>query len=123
MVRSPRADRLRSLPAVESLLHHPAIEELSTRFPHSVLVEAIRAEIADARSGIQRNSHPAPDTDTLARRAAARATEFLLPSLRRVLNATGVVLHTNLGRAPLPTVAREAIAEVAAGYSSLEYDL
>ena len=123
MVRSPRADRLRSLPAVESLLHHPELEALASRFPRSILVEAVRAELAGVRAAVQANSEPAPDADRLAQRAVARAHQLLRPSLRRVLNATGVVLHTNLGRAPLPVVAREAIAEVAAGYSSLEYDL
>lgn len=59
----------------------------------------------------------------LAARAAARASADARPSLRRVFNATGIVLHTNLGRAPLADAAREAVASVSAGYSSLEFDL
>jgi L-seryl-tRNA(Ser) seleniumtransferase len=82
-----------------------------------VVVAAARDAVADARSG----RGPAPDNwaDEIADRVARRLT----PSLQPVLNATGVVLHTNLGRAPLAKRAIEAVARVAAGYSTLEFDL
>ncbi|MEA2376137.1 MAG: L-seryl-tRNA(Ser) seleniumtransferase [Thermoleophilaceae bacterium] len=92
-------ERLRSLPSVERLATAVA-----------------RAELADRRAAVQAGDTSAPD---LVEGARAR----LRPSLRRVLNATGVVVHTNLGRAPLAVEARRAVAAVAAGYSNLEYDL
>lgn len=116
--RDPR----RALPAVETLLHHPALEDAMQLVPRRVVTDAIREVLAAARDGA-RNRQPPPDADALAVRAAARAHALVAPSVRRVLNATGVVLHTNLGRAPLPVVAREAVAEAAAGYATLEFDL
>jgi L-seryl-tRNA(Ser) seleniumtransferase len=94
-------DRLRALPSVDRLATAVARAELAARR------EAIRA------------GGPAPDEDELV----AGARQRLRPSLRRVLNATGVVVHTNLGRAPLAEAARAAVARVAAGYSNLELDL
>jgi L-seryl-tRNA(Ser) seleniumtransferase len=94
-------DRLRALPSVDRLATAVARAELAARR------EAIRA------------GGPAPGEDELV----AGAQERLRPSLRRVLNATGVVVHTNLGRAPLSQSARAAVARVAAGYSNLELDL
>ena len=120
MARSPSS--LRSLPAVETLLAHPALAEAVARLPRLVVLAAVRAELAEAR-GRARSGNGVPAADALAAAAAARAVAEGRPQLRRVLNATGVVLHTNLGRAPLAEPARRAVAEVAAGYSSLEYDL
>jgi L-seryl-tRNA(Ser) seleniumtransferase len=90
--------------------------------PHHLAVVAAREELAQAREGV-RAGRPAPDPDTLVDAVAARAARLAAPSLRPVVNATGVVLHTNLGRAPLPAAAVERVAAVAAGYSNLEYDL
>ena len=118
-----RTPSLRSLPAVETVLRHPALEAALRDVPRALVVEAVRAELADARARLKSNHAEAPDAESIARRAAARATRERRPALRRVLNATGVVLHTNLGRAPLPDAARRALEEVARGYSSLEYDL
>jgi L-seryl-tRNA(Ser) seleniumtransferase len=117
----PRID-LRSLPSVDRLLQHPALAALAPTTPRPLLLEAVRAEIAAARAARKRGAAP-EDAEALAARAAARAKESARPQLRRVLNGTGVVLHTNLGRAPLAERARRAVAEAAAGYSSLEYDL
>ncbi len=117
----PRPD-LRSLPAVERLLQHPTLLEAAGTLGRSLLVDAVRAVLADTRTA--RRQGAAPETaETLVTRALERARAAARPQLRRVLNATGVVLHTNLGRSPLAERARRAIAEVAAGYASLEYDL
>jgi L-seryl-tRNA(Ser) seleniumtransferase len=105
----PRAPRLRELPSVEALAS--SLEGV----PHAVAVSAARQAIAAARERVVAGG----EIGDLGADAAARA----LPSLRRVLNATGVIVHTNLGRAPLPEVALEAIADAAAGYSTLEYDV
>ncbi|MGH2714930.1 MAG: L-seryl-tRNA(Sec) selenium transferase, partial [Thermoleophilaceae bacterium] len=86
--------------------------------PYRVAVTAAREAIGEARSAIL-----AGDETQVTARAGELADRMLRPSLRRVLNATGVIVHTNLGRAPLPEqVARDAL-EAATGYSNLEYDL
>jgi L-seryl-tRNA(Ser) seleniumtransferase len=113
---------MKSLPAVETLLRHPALAVVLGRLPRPLVVEAVRAELAEHRSRLARGGAPAP-IETLAAGAASRATLDERPALRRVLNATGVVLHTNLGRAPLGEAARHAVNEVARGYCSVEFDL
>jgi L-seryl-tRNA(Ser) seleniumtransferase len=107
------ADRLRSLPSVETLAS--ALADA----PHRVAVRAARTAIDEAREAI-RAGRPAPDPAVRARELVRQARR---PSLRSVLNATGVIVHTNLGRAPLPAEAVEAAVAVAGGYSNLEYDL
>jgi L-seryl-tRNA(Ser) seleniumtransferase len=114
--RAPGPDtreRLRSLPSVEELA--AALDEV----PHAVAVRAAREAIAARREALVDGAEGLTDlrADALRR---ARAAER--PSLRRVLNATGVIVHTNLGRAPLPEAALDAVREAAAGYSTLEYD-
>ncbi|HET8952207.1 MAG TPA: hypothetical protein VFN44_16925, partial [Solirubrobacteraceae bacterium] len=105
---------LRSLPPVDALAAEvDAPRAIALAAARSVLAER-RAELLSGRGG--------GDADLAARaRAAAAASER--PSLRRVLNATGVIVHTNLGRAPLAGAAREAVARAAEGYSNLEWDL
>jgi len=118
------ASTLRALPSVEKLLGHDALVEVARELPRTVLVAAVRDTLADVRSSLRKQRNGSvPDAAELARAAAARARAAHAPMLRRVLNATGIVLHTNLGRAPLSEAARKAVAEIAAGYSSLEYDL
>lgn len=119
---STRASRLRTLPAVETLLRHPALAGALTRLPRPLVLEAVRSELAEQRLRLRRGAQPVA-SEALASAAAGRAAAAHRPVLRRVLNATGVILHTNLGRAPLSARAREAIAEVARGYCSVEYDL
>jgi L-seryl-tRNA(Ser) seleniumtransferase len=116
---------LRTLPSVEKLLGHEALAGALGALPRAVVVDAVRATLAEARAALRtaRSGGSAPDPGALAERAAARARIAGTPALRRVLNGTGIVLHTNLGRAPLAPAARAAVAAVAAGYSSLEYDL
>ena len=115
---------LRALPSVEKLLGHDALAGVSRELPRAIVVAAVRETLAEARAALKRSKNGgAPDGESLARAAAARARAAHAPALRRVLNATGIVLHTNLGRAPLAEAARKAVAEIAAGYSSLEYDL
>jgi L-seryl-tRNA(Ser) seleniumtransferase len=112
-------DARRHLPSVSALLERDAIRALLKQAPRSVVVDAVRAAIDDARSGTLR---PTSDADWV--HAVTVAVERnQRPSLRRVINATGVVLHTNLGRAPLPAAALRAVQDAAAGYSNLEYDI
>jgi len=114
---------LRSLPAVQAVLQHPHLEPALRMLPRPLVVEAVRAEIAQERARLRAGIRPPADAGELAARASARATRERKPQLVRVLNATGVVLHTNLGRAPLSETARRAVDDVARGYSSLEFDL
>ena len=107
--------RLRDLPSVDELLR----DERLAGEPHDLAVAAVRAVLARAREEIAAGTDPEPLMDTvLDELGRARS-----PSLRRVLNATGVLVHTNLGRAPLGEAALARVAEVGRGYSNLEYDL
>ncbi len=110
--------RLAKLPAVHALADEA--EALGT-VPRWAVVEAARRAIADRRAAILAGK--AESSAIAALEVAALAATLARPPLRRVINATGVVLHTNLGRAPLAASARAAIDEVARGYSNLEYDL
>jgi len=109
----------RALPSVGSVLDRPAVRALIDRSPRSLVSDAVRAIVADGRAGMKL---PATDAEWVAE-IEQRIAHRIAPSLRATLNATGVVLHTNLGRAPLAASAIDAIAEVAAGGSTLEYDL
>ena len=110
-------DRRRDLPSVDRLLHDPGVEALLRTAPRAAVVAAIREAIASART---RRAGPPEDWAVEIRE---RLSERRRPGLRPVLNATGVVLHTNLGRAPLPDAAIRAVTAIAGEYSNLELDL
>ena len=107
---------LRELPSVDALLRSADGSELVDRHGREAVVEAFRGALADARE------QGAPRGEAKLNEDARRRLERP-PTLRRVLNATGVIVHTNLGRAPLAPAALERIAQVAGDYSTLEYDL
>jgi L-seryl-tRNA(Ser) seleniumtransferase len=113
------SDPRRKLPSVNALLERDGIRALMESAPRSVVVDAVRAAIEMARTG---DSAPRDDVGWVSAVSEAldRATR---PSLRQVINATGVVLHTNLGRAPLAHAAIDAMQRAASGYTNLEYDL
>ncbi len=113
------SDERRTLPSVSALLESAGVRALLDVVPRSIVVDAVREAIAGARS----SGVPPIDVDGWTADVATRVAEARRPSLRPVINATGVVLHTNLGRAPLPRAAIEAMVAVSAGYSNLEYDL
>ena len=108
------ANPLRQLPSVDALLG--LAQDTAARHGRPATVAAIRAALAEARSA----GEPRSPEQLLARAAALLERP---PSLRPVLNATGVIVHTNLGRAPLAASALERVRAVASGYSNLEYDL
>jgi len=109
-------DSRRALPSVDRLLRDPEIAGLMERAPRNVVAAAVREAVDEARRAGTGPSHwPSDVADRVQRR--------LTPSLQPVFNATGVVLHTNLGRAPLAEAAIRAMTAVASGYSTLEYDL
>ncbi|HJQ22043.1 MAG TPA: L-seryl-tRNA(Sec) selenium transferase [Gemmatimonadaceae bacterium] len=112
-------DPRRKLPSVSALLERDAVRAMLERAPRSVVVDAIRSTIDDARAG----TAVPRDDDAWDDAIAAALVRAQQPSLRRVINATGVVLHTNLGRAPLADAAIQAMQRAASGYSNLEYDI
>ncbi|MFN2564784.1 MAG: L-seryl-tRNA(Sec) selenium transferase [Gemmatimonadaceae bacterium] len=113
-------DPRRQLPSVSALIDSDALRPLLARAPRALVVDAVRAAIDAARR--VPGSAPRSD-DEWAAAVGEELRQSEQPSLRPVLNATGVVLHTNLGRAPLAAAALAAIQRVGAGYSNLEYDV
>jgi len=111
-------DPRRRLPAVEALLAEPDIAALVAAHPRSVVVRAVRETIEGART-----TGGAAPAEGWGAAVLARVHRLAAPSLEPVINATGVVLHTNLGRAPLAGPAIAAMARIAGSYSNLEYDL
>ena len=114
--------RLRSLPSVDRLLGHPRLERLLATFAREPVTDLVRRELDRTRAAIARGGL-APSVDALAEAVATAAAALWRPSPRPVINATGVVIHTNLGRAPLSDDAQAAVARAAEGYSDLEYDV
>ncbi len=122
----PRAALLRQIPAVDELLGRPRLVRLLERVDRAVVVEIARGVLADLRSLIAREAEAAADAlapAQLDERIAAEVERALAFSLRPVINATGVILHTNLGRAPLAPAAIEHLRKTTTQYSNLEYDL
>src|SRR5512132_1312153 len=118
----------RVIPSIEQLRHRPAVRALEARFGHAVVVDALRAETETLRRSLAATSGDVPrDGDAAAsvieRGVSARIDRLVTPSLGHVINATGVIIHTNLGRAPLSRAAAERVAALARGYTNLEYDL
>lgn len=111
-------DPRRAIPSVSSLLERSAVGSLMALHPRSIVVDAVRKTVDEARED------PAAWSEEEWHTRIAHNLEILeRRSLRSVINATGVILHTNLGRAPLADAAVEAIREVADGYTNLEFDL
>lgn len=121
-VQGERAGILRQIPSVDELLNRPKIAELSRRAGREFTVEITRRALADVReqAAVETVSVNVGDIET---RIVTRIEAELAASLRSVINATGVVLHTNLGRAPIGKSAAEHLAATATRYSNLEYDL
>jgi L-seryl-tRNA(Ser) seleniumtransferase len=119
--------RLREIPSVDELLARARIASLAQTAGRTVITEAARTVLAQIRERLKHSvydSSPAPvSIDEIESRIIAEVESLLAPSLRRAINATGVILHTNLGRAPLSSAAIASIASTAGGYSNLEYDL
>jgi len=116
-------NKLRQLPGVDGLLRHTALIDLADAYSHNIVVAAARAELDLARQGVLRDDKDIPTEAELLQAIVARAEAMVKPTLQTVINATGVVAHTNLGRALLSQRARRAMDEAAKAYSNLEYDL
>lgn len=116
---------LRNIPSVSSLLETPEISEFCSSYPRSLVVSTIREVLDKLRESIGRSE--TSDTDISPPAILSLVKERLLERgkvpIRRVINATGVLVHTGLGRAPLASEALEAVKDIAEGYCSLEVDL
>jgi L-seryl-tRNA(Ser) seleniumtransferase len=115
----------RQLPAVNEVLAVDVLRELSSQHAHEMIVSAVRDELALLRKrlGTGKAVDGESSAAAVAGRAAARLVKTVRPKLVSVINATGIVLHTNLGRAPIATEAARAAQEAAGGYLNLELDL
>ena len=116
----------RSIPKVDIILEFEAIKASIEKYGREIVIDAIRIEMDELRKFIG-----ATDSEEAAKEAIAnvvssivkRAEKMLQPNMRRLINATGTILHTNLGRAPISEEHIKHIAEIATGYSNLEYNL
>ncbi|MBE9513335.1 MAG: L-seryl-tRNA(Sec) selenium transferase [Chloroflexi bacterium] len=112
----------RFLPSVDKLISEERIKQLQENYPHTLLVELVRQHLQQERLSIAAGN-PCPSTDELVESICSQVSTLTNLSLRPVINATGVILHTNLGRAPLSKEAITAMDAVAKGYCNLELDL
>ncbi|MBN2224354.1 MAG: L-seryl-tRNA(Sec) selenium transferase [Deltaproteobacteria bacterium] len=115
---------LSRLPAVEKLLSHPHVRELAGRFPPMVVKQAVRDAVSDARGQLKSGpSSGVISEPTLLALIEDWLLKSITPRLTPVINATGIILHTNLGRAPLADGAMDHVVAIASGYSNLEFNL
>lgn len=113
---------LRDLPSIEQLLQNAT--HLLEAFGRPLTIDALRETLDDARARFKLDTETAlPSTDLILAQAESRLAAWTEPTLRPLINATGVILHTNLGRAPLSSATIQAMSDAAANYSNLEYDL
>jgi L-seryl-tRNA(Ser) seleniumtransferase len=124
---STKAELFRLLPSVDDVLRKPQTQAIAVRFGHEATVEAARALLEDLRSRIAGGGMTeetiAEAVEAAPQEIERRLRDAMAYALRPVINATGVILHTNLGRAPLSAEALRHVVEVAQGYSNLEMDL
>lgn len=114
---------LRALPKVDRLLEREDVSALVASHPRPLVLDALRGAIDETRESIRHGYIESVSEDDVVMRAVALLAASAKRSLHRVINATGIVVHTNLGRSPLADSAVEAVADVARGYSTLEYDV
>jgi L-seryl-tRNA(Ser) seleniumtransferase len=128
-VQKPRngSSKLREIPSVDELLGRPRLRALADKSGRTLVTQSARSVLANVRAGMKTSASGATSQailpENLETQIILNVEALLAPSLCRVINATGVILHTNLGRAPLSAEAATRIAQVATSYSNLEYDL
>lgn len=116
------ADTYRSLPSVDKLLADDRLQSLQAAHSRQLVTDAVRQVLEASRSSIA-EGQPAPSSDQLVASVCTEVESLTQITLRPVINATGVVLHTNLGRAPLSRETMAAMNSVSSGYANLEFDL
>lgn len=120
---SVNSQLLRKIPKVDEVLQQPEIQAAAETVPHAVLLEAVRESIEQLRRNILDGGTPSVELPDLCAEIFSRIKQKTTMNLRPVINATGIVLHTNLGRARLSDGAVKAIASIAQDYNTLEYNL
>jgi L-seryl-tRNA(Ser) seleniumtransferase len=116
----------RQIPKVDQFLSRPAVADWVQRAGHDFVVAEIQRFLSEVRSDIRRGQTAADETisaERLERVLIERLQALVIPGLRAVINATGVILHTNLGRAPLSAASRKSISALSGQYANLEYDI
>jgi len=113
---------LRKIPSVDKVLADKRISQLGANYPHDLIVDVARKSLERERLSIMAGN-PCASVDNIVTSVLTQLEVLEKPSLRRVINASGVILHTNLGRAPLSKEALAAMEEISRGYSNLEFDL
>lgn len=119
-------ERMRTLPKVDEVLHiveSELADSVKSYVPETAVTDAVRASIQAMRERMLRGENVATCAEAAAREAECRLRALVSPSLRAVVNATGVILHTNIGRSPLAQEALDAVVDVSRGYSTLEYSV
>ena len=114
---------LSKLPSISNLLQSKAVKAILSAFGHTLSVKAMRTVMDDIRLSAQKPDFQIPDEEEILNRVREKLETWLEPTLTPVINATGVILHTNLGRAPLSKAVIAALHEAGVTYSNLEYDL
>jgi len=114
---------LRKIPKVDKLLNDPELKELLGDNPIFFLKKAVNEALKEIREGITSGKFKELDNSTVKEKVKENLRKLTKPRLHRVINATGVVLHTNLGRAPISEKVADHLKEIITGYSNLEYDL
>ena len=117
-----KRDSLRRIPAVDTILQNPDFETLLTEYGHTMSVKALREVLVNVRESAKEGSD-VPSQQAIIDRAVQLAKQWTAPSLIPVINATGIILHTNLGRAPLSAETIRAMESVSRNYNNLEFDL
>ncbi len=112
----------RSLPSVDRVLADKRLQQLGETYPHSLLLKLVREQLENERRSIA-DDNPSSSIDEIVESIRSRVRLLENPGLSTVINATGVILHTNLGRAPLSQQAIEAMNAASQGYCNLEFDL
>jgi L-seryl-tRNA(Ser) seleniumtransferase len=114
---------LSQLPSIDRLLNHPAMQDVIEEFGRPLSLEAMRGILDDIRQKVQHDGSPIPDETTIIAQVKTRLNSWLTPTLIPVINVSGVILHTNLGRAPLSQATMRAMMATVSGYSNLEFNL
>jgi L-seryl-tRNA(Ser) seleniumtransferase len=115
-------NKLRQMPSVDRVLNEPEIKALEKVFPHALIVDLIRENLNISRAAALQGKEP-PELEDLVLKISHQARSLSQPGLRPVINATGVILHTNLGRSPLSAETVAAMEMASRGYNNLEFEL
>ncbi|MBO4365342.1 MAG: L-seryl-tRNA(Sec) selenium transferase [Eggerthellaceae bacterium] len=114
---------LRQMPSIDRVLTEPVISRLGALVPHDILTGEARNVVSQVRSSVLQGKTPDVSAESIAETVAKRCMRLMTPSLKRVINASGVIIHTNLGRSVLAPAAQDAVKSVICGYSTLEYSV